>query len=263
MNQLLETRNQTPIEIALGIDEEGRTTAKKLYEFLELNPANYSRWCKSNITDNQFAEESVDYWAFIIQEERNFNPNPTTDYKLTADFAKKLSMMQKNDRGEQARDYFSKVDTKMKEVAIQFNDMSPQLQFMIKMEAEQKRQAKELAEVKEQSQKAIEKADAIQNTIIAKYDNWRDEINHLINQIQAKSGVTYADLRTEIYGHLTYRAGCDLNARVRNLKARLTEEGATKTVINGTNKMTIIESDKKLKEIFTQIVKEYAVKFLD
>lgn len=28
----------TPIEIALGVDGNGMTTAKRLYEFLELNP---------------------------------------------------------------------------------------------------------------------------------------------------------------------------------------------------------------------------------
>ncbi|MCD7870750.1 MAG: hypothetical protein LUG59_09485 [Enterocloster clostridioformis] len=34
-----DTSKLTPIEIALGIDGEGRTTATKLYDFLELNPA--------------------------------------------------------------------------------------------------------------------------------------------------------------------------------------------------------------------------------
>ena len=32
----------TPIEIALGVDGNGMTTAKRLYEFLELNPSIYS-----------------------------------------------------------------------------------------------------------------------------------------------------------------------------------------------------------------------------
>ena len=82
---------RTPIEIALDIDENGNTTAKKLYSFLELNPAHYSRWCKNNIVENEFAEEDVDYWAFTINGERNSNPNPTQDFKLTSHFAKKLS----------------------------------------------------------------------------------------------------------------------------------------------------------------------------
>ena len=60
----------TQIEIALGVDGNGMTTAKRLYEFLELNPSIYSRWVKSNISDNQFAEEGVDYWALVIHDER-------------------------------------------------------------------------------------------------------------------------------------------------------------------------------------------------
>ena len=58
MNDLLTVteNNKTPIEIALGVDDEGMTTARKLYEFLELNPAHYARWCKANITDNEFSK---------------------------------------------------------------------------------------------------------------------------------------------------------------------------------------------------------------
>lgn len=75
MNNLInqktvDTSHLTPIEIALGIDENGMTTAKSLYEFLELNPSNYSKWCKRNILENEFAEENTDFWAFVPQDER-------------------------------------------------------------------------------------------------------------------------------------------------------------------------------------------------
>lgn len=61
MNDMIEKKMQTPIEIVLGIDENGMTTARKLYMFLELAPGNYARWAKKNITDNEFAEENVDF----------------------------------------------------------------------------------------------------------------------------------------------------------------------------------------------------------
>lgn len=63
---IINLEEQTPIEIALGIDEEGRTTARKLYEFLELAKGQFSRWSKTNIVENSFAEEEVDYWGFGI-----------------------------------------------------------------------------------------------------------------------------------------------------------------------------------------------------
>ena len=107
MKNLVEVVNKTPIEIALGIDENGMTTARKLYAFLELEAKNFSHWCKRNIVENEFATENEDYVRFVFQDE-----TPTggkiqrEDFKLTAGFAKKLSMMSKSQRGEQARNYF-------------------------------------------------------------------------------------------------------------------------------------------------------------
>lgn len=102
------TSDKTPIEIALQIDKDGMTTASKLYAFLELLPSNFARWCKKNIVNNKFATENEDYFPFIMQEERDKpkNPKPKTDYKLTSEFAKKLSMTGNTEKHEQARDYF-------------------------------------------------------------------------------------------------------------------------------------------------------------
>ncbi len=109
---------KTPIEIALGIDKDGKTTARKLYEFLEMDASNYSRWVKSNITENPFAEKNVDYFyspSMVSEQKRG---NFAEDFKLTATFAKKLCMQGKTERAEQARDYFIRVEDKLKEVVL-------------------------------------------------------------------------------------------------------------------------------------------------
>lgn len=101
------TSDKTPIEIALQIDSDGMTTLSKLYNFLEINPSNYSRWCRKNIINNPFANEGYDYISFRHHEENSsLGGRPKTDYKLTSDFAKQLCMTVKNERGKQARDYF-------------------------------------------------------------------------------------------------------------------------------------------------------------
>ena len=115
MQELVNTMARTPIEIALGIDKDGMTTAKKLYSFLGMDSKNYSRWCKNNIVENEFAEGSVDYWVFVTNEENPLGGRPATDYRLSASFAKKLSMQSKTVKGEQARQYFLKVEEKLKE----------------------------------------------------------------------------------------------------------------------------------------------------
>lgn len=106
MDNLMKTTNLTPIEIALQVDENGMTSAKALYEYLELRPGDYSRWCKVNILENGFAEEGIDFKVFRICAENPQGGRPSTDYKLTATFAKKLAMLCHNEKGEQARAYF-------------------------------------------------------------------------------------------------------------------------------------------------------------
>lgn len=111
-----DTSKLTPIEIALGIDNEGRTTARKLYEFLELDLSNYAKWFRKNILENDFAEENTDYWVFVPKDENPLGGRPTQDAKLTASFAKKLSMMQKNQKGEVARNYFVGIENGAKKL---------------------------------------------------------------------------------------------------------------------------------------------------
>ena len=113
--QDFETTNLTPIEIELGIDEKGRTTAKKLYTFLELDESHYSRWIKRNISENEFAEKNVDFIPFAIQGENQQGGRPTFDYKLSATFAKKLAMGTHSKQGERAREYFILVEKLLKE----------------------------------------------------------------------------------------------------------------------------------------------------
>jgi len=102
-----DTLTQTPIEIVLQIDENGMTTASNLYAFLELHPAHFSDWCRRNIKNNKFAIENEDYTVFTFESENpKIGGRPKTDYKITSDFAKKLSMTGNTERHEQARQYF-------------------------------------------------------------------------------------------------------------------------------------------------------------
>jgi len=107
-------QRKTPLEEALDIDEEGNTTARKLYGFLELNPAHYSRWVRQNIEENIFAEPKEDYEVFTIHGENPLGGRPTRDYKLTARFAKKLAMASNSPKGEMVRDYFITVEERAK-----------------------------------------------------------------------------------------------------------------------------------------------------
>lgn len=155
---IINLEEQTPIEIALGIDEEGRTTARKLYEFLELAKGQFSRWSKANIVENSFAEEEVDYWGFDIDVEGN----KTKDYKLTASFAKKLAMCSHTPRGEQARNYFVKVEDVLKEKALTEKQKLPSTykdalkQLLLQVEENERLETEKLEIEKDKSRLEVE-----------------------------------------------------------------------------------------------------------
>lgn len=100
----MEETKRTPIEIVLQIDDEGFTTSKKLYEWLELNPAHYARWIKENITENPYVD-GKEFSPFKVKTSSK-GGRPTEDYRITASLAKRISMATKSQRGEDARKYF-------------------------------------------------------------------------------------------------------------------------------------------------------------
>ena len=123
------TSDKTPIEIALQIDSDGMTTASKLYAFLELNPSNFASWCRRNITRNKFATENEDYIVFVVGNENlKLGGRPKTDYKLTSEFAKKLSMTGNTEKHEQARDYFIACEQGLKVATTKLQERNDDIQ---------------------------------------------------------------------------------------------------------------------------------------
>ena len=141
------------------------------------------------------------------------------------------------------------------------NDLSPQLQLfqqMFEAVAEQERTARE---AKELAERAIETTDNIKEAVKPIFDNWRDEMRLKFNRIQRSTDKQFNILRNDMYSELESRSSCDLNARLRNMRERMSDKGYKKSDINKLNKMDVIEQDKKLREIFSKIVTEYEIKY--
>lgn len=148
------------------------------------------------------------------------------------------------------------------------DDLSPQMKLLYGLcdqLAQAERQANEAKRIadnaKETASKAVESVENIKEAVKPVFDNWREEMNAKFNRIQKNADKQFNFLRTEMYAELERRAGCDLNARLRNKKQRMADNGCTKTEINNANKMAIIEEDKKLREIFSKIVSEYEIRY--
>ena len=190
MNELQNSTIYTPIEIALQVDESGHTTARALYEFLEMPTQNFARWAKTNIEDNEFYEENKDWWGFFIVK----SGNKCKDYRLTTDFAKHLCMESHSSKGKIARQYFVKVENKAKEFVIDRSQLSPNLQTayailesQAKLELEQKKQSKRIEKVETT-------IGNMKNILIEPIGDWQNDINTRVREVSYKSGIEFQAL---------------------------------------------------------------------
>lgn len=269
MNNIIKD-TRTPIEIALDIDSNGMTTARKLYDFLELASSQFARWCKTNIIDNEFAEENIDYWTLDIDVENPLGGRPSQDFRLTAHFAKKLCMKGNGERAEQAREYFSHIEEKVKETAINRASLSPQMQMLMGMveaqarqELEQKRQADQLNRI-ESNQKAI--TDTFQKS--DDEDDFKSWCKRCISKIihigKFTNGSNTAELFrnawSESFDRLNQKRPCNLKQRVINAKGIALESGRTKTWIEqNINNLSVIASDKDLRPAYESVMREMMI----
>ena len=92
-------------------NREGKETvnARELFDFLEYDKSQWSRWSKSNISECDIFQKNIDWIGFDIMS----NGNTTVNYYITIDMAKELSMLARNDKGRQARQYFIECEKRL------------------------------------------------------------------------------------------------------------------------------------------------------
>jgi len=110
MNQLTIEPNQELIPVTENEQNEVVVSGRDLHEFLEIG-TQYTKWF-DRMTEYGF-EENEDY-VLLSQKRLTNNPrNPYTevgDHLLKLDAAKEISMIQRNDKGKQARQYFLQIE---------------------------------------------------------------------------------------------------------------------------------------------------------
>lgn len=125
--------------------------------------------------------------------------------------------------------------------------------------AQQEKQIKALEAAQETQAETIRN---IKDALLPTDKEWRKRINEQLNRIAFACQDDFQGVREESYQLLEKRAACDLRRRVKNLRERLFEAGASKTKINNTCRLDVIEQDKRLKEIYDGIVRTMYVKYV-
>lgn len=89
--------------------DSGRITlsARELHQFLEVG-ARFNDWFP-RMCEYGF-NEHIDYEVLLKNEYKSNGGRPSTDYQITIEMAKEISMIQRNEKGKQARQYFIQLE---------------------------------------------------------------------------------------------------------------------------------------------------------
>lgn len=100
MNELIKVNYDNP--------EQPTVSGRELHEFLGVGTA-YKDWFP-RMCEYGF-KEGKDYCSFLSDRSDGLPGKPRTDHALSIPMAKELCMLQRNERGKQARQYFIALET--------------------------------------------------------------------------------------------------------------------------------------------------------
>ena len=104
MNKLFSLVNNTVNGEAIQT-----VSARELHEFLEVK-SRFNDWINNRIEEYEFIENQ----DFVTFTKNLVKGRPSIEYHISLDMAKELSMVERNDKGKQARLYFIECERKAK-----------------------------------------------------------------------------------------------------------------------------------------------------
>lgn len=85
--------------------------ARILHQFLEVD-IRFNDWIIRRITEYEFVE-NADYLSFTQKRVKPKGGRPSVEYHITLDMAKELSMIERTEKGRQARKYFIECEKRL------------------------------------------------------------------------------------------------------------------------------------------------------
>lgn len=107
MNDLIKIEGR-----AIGVGQVQTVNARELHAFLEVGK-DFSTWIKDRIAQYGFLENQDFVCSPVLGSEGRGGQN-RIDYHLALDMAKELAMVERNEKGKQARQYFIECERRAK-----------------------------------------------------------------------------------------------------------------------------------------------------
>lgn len=238
MNELIKTITRDDGTIAVS--------GRELHDFLEVD-TRFNDWFQ-RMAEYGFTE-GQDFYSFLSKTPSG--GRPSTDYVMTLDMAKEVAMIQRTDRGKQARQYFIEID---KQAHHDMTGLSPATRAAVAA-------TQALAAQERRLNRVDAKVNAISDIVSISTMDWRRATRDIITKIAHMRGDDYQATRNDIYKDVEQRGGYSLSTRLTNLRNRMAGEGQSLSKRNKTNKVDVIANDKRLIEIYMAVVKDHAIKY--
>ena len=139
--------------------EQQTVNARELHAFLEVGK-DFSTWLKDRIEKYDFIE-NVDYVRFSPESGKTpYGGRPSVEYHISLSMAKELCMVERNEKGKQARQYFIECERVAKQ-KLTAQPALPSYSEALRQLADQIDHNKELQEKIEQDKPKVEYCDQI------------------------------------------------------------------------------------------------------
>jgi len=203
MKELIKINNESKFAVS----------ARELHEFLE-SKQEFANWIKGKIKDFEFINDM----DFMIILSKSSGGRPSKEYFITLDMAKELSMLERNERGKQARRYFIACEKKLKEVSKPSSQIDLIIQSAIALKEQEQRittvenKLENFEREREEAEKALEYvpeagSEPEQTTL-------RLELNRLV-RAYAETTRTFKTAWNTLYREVLYRLHIDVKRRAK------------------------------------------------
>ena len=222
--------------------------ARELYMFLE-SKQEFSNWIKSRIKRCDLIENQ-DFEVFDNFIKNPDGGRPLTEYALTIEAAKEISMVENNNKGKQARRYFIECEKALKNKSAALSELEI-LQQSVNALVEQERKVKEIerrtakieskvANIEKMHDEATKQLFALplsENKMPKK--SLKARVNELVRSYATANQLGYQDVWHKVYKELYYAYHISINS-YRKLHSK-------------ESKLDVAERNRLLDKIYTII----------
>jgi anti-repressor protein len=234
MNQL--------ISISTNQQGENIVSARELYEFLEVK-TEFSKWC-TRMFEYGFVENR-DYTEVTVKNDDNLKGGRSTliDYALTLDTSKEIAMVQRTEKGKQARLYFIDCEKQVTKPKTQIEILLASVQMLANIEQKQNDMDLRITAIEKSKQIALAELNHIErSTEEVPEIGLRLKINQIVRSYSEKTKIPYANIWRLMYSKMLYSYRFNVNG-YKKLHAK-------------ESKMDIVERENQLDNLFALVSKE-------